>query len=101
MADEALVIKFPSVLTRRSGGDFKKSFFEQIDEAKPPKVVCDCSELEHIDSQGIAHVVEMYRLTKLDGIDVEFTNLSEHILQVFRVTKLDGLFDVAGQTPSF
>ncbi|MBF0494748.1 MAG: STAS domain-containing protein [Candidatus Omnitrophica bacterium] len=71
-----------------------RKFFENIIKEKKKKVVVDFSEVNYVDSSGLATLVEILKKMRVYGGKLKMANLSERVLGLFEITKLDKLFDI-------
>ena len=56
------------------------------------KLVIDLSEVEYVDSSGLATLVEVLKKNKTQGGKLGLSGLSDKVRSLFEITKLDKLF---------
>ena len=54
-----------------------------------PRLCVDLSDLERVDSAGLALLIEWTRLTRVSGHSLEFINIPQQLLTIARVSGLD------------
>ena len=74
--------------------DTQQSLLEDMVEADADKFIIDLSETERIDSQGLRHLYDIYRLFVSTNIQVVLQNPNSHLLRVFRIIQLDKVFEI-------
>ncbi|MBD3295906.1 MAG: anti-sigma factor antagonist [Candidatus Omnitrophica bacterium] len=79
-----------------SSPDVKKSFDEAI-RNKKDKIVINLSEVNYVDSSGLATLVEILKNIRPFGGKMKITNLSSKVKGLFEITKLDKLFDLSDE----
>ncbi|HUJ58025.1 MAG TPA: STAS domain-containing protein [Kofleriaceae bacterium] len=70
---------------------------EEIDRIvahRPPRVVCDLSSLELIDSSGVAALVKLYKAVRNLGGAVEITGAKDQPLAIFKLLRMDKVFNI-------
>ncbi len=70
---------------------------EEIDRivaAKPKKVACDLSELELIDSSGVAALVKLYKAVRGAGGAIAITGARDQPLAIFKLLRMDKVFNL-------
>ncbi|HWO22024.1 MAG TPA: STAS domain-containing protein [Kofleriaceae bacterium] len=72
---------------------------EEIDRiiaAKPPRVVADLSELDLIDSSGVAALVKLYKGIRNGGWGgaIEIQNARDQPLAIFKLLRMDKVFNL-------
>jgi len=61
------------------------------------KVVLNFSDVDYIDSMGMASIVKFLRTINDVGGKVVLSNVSVKIMSIFRITKVDTVFDIFDQ----
>lgn len=79
-----------------SSPDVKKSFDEAVRDKKD-KIVINLSEVNYVDSSGLATLVEILKNIRPYGGKMKITNLSSKVKGLFEITKLDKLFDLTDE----
>lgn len=82
-------------------GDF---YLERIKEVKelwnkqadlnPETVAINCSELEHVDSSGIATFFKIFEESSKRDIKLLFYDLSPAVQQLFKIARLEKFFTI-------
>ena len=54
----------------------------------------DLSEVQYLDSSGVACFVEAYQLSKKMKLDFTLINVSEPVMQVIKLARLDTVFPI-------
>ncbi|HNX91205.1 MAG TPA: STAS domain-containing protein [Candidatus Omnitrophota bacterium] len=71
-----------------------KKFLEPVIRGKKNKVMIDFSEVNYVDSSGLATLVEVLKNMKLYGGKLKLVSLSSKVMGLFEITKLNKLFDI-------
>ena len=58
-------------------------------------IVLDLSEVDHMDSSGVAVLIEGLRWSRAKGIQYELANLSDAVRVVIELAKLDSVFHIS------
>jgi anti-sigma B factor antagonist len=66
----------------------------------PKKVSIDLSAVPHIDSSGIATLIEALRIARRNKIELRLQGLEDRLLRLFEVTGILSLFNGSAQTTS-
>jgi anti-sigma B factor antagonist len=70
---------------------------EEIDNiiaSRPPKVICDLSGLDLIDSSGVAALVKLYKGVRGTGGSVSITGARDQPLAIFKLLRMDKVFNL-------
>jgi anti-sigma B factor antagonist len=70
---------------------------EEIDNiiaSRPPKVICDLSGLDLIDSSGVAALVKLYKGVRGAGGSVSITGARDQPLAIFKLLRMDKVFNL-------
>ena len=70
---------------------------EEIDRivgSKPAKVECDLSELDLIDSSGVAALVKLYKAVRSVGGSVAIVGARDQPLAIFKLLRMDKVFNL-------
>ena len=82
----------------RLSGDIDRAAQAPLDEAYEAsnngKLVLDFTNVEYINSTGIAVIVGVLAKARAGGRDVSALGLSDHYREVFRITRLSDFMDI-------
>ena len=70
---------------------------EEIDRivaSRPPRVVCDLSALDLIDSSGVAALVKLYKAIRSGGGAIEIVGARDQPLAIFKLLRMDKVFNL-------
>jgi anti-sigma B factor antagonist len=70
---------------------------EEIDKivaTHPTKVLCDLSELDLIDSSGVAALVKLYKNVRAGGGTVKISGARDQPLAIFKLLRMDKVFNL-------
>jgi anti-sigma B factor antagonist len=88
-----IVMELPEKLNRFEGRMFLEEMKALLDSDRP-RVVLDCSQVQHIDSAGIEVLLECMEDTmKRDG-DLKLAALSPSCAAILELMRVDRLFEV-------
>lgn len=88
-----IVMELPETLNHAEGERFL-SEFQPLLEVHRPRVVLDCSEVQHIDSAGIETLLYcMQEAMKRDG-DLKLAAVSPASATIMELMRVDRLFEV-------
>ncbi len=97
-----IVMQVPQELNFAEGKDFLQEL-EPLLENDRPRIVLDCSQVEHVDSAGIEMLLQcMERAMKRDG-DVKLASVppaTAAILELMRADRVFEIFDTPEQAVS-
>ncbi len=104
MEDASLEVKIESVggatvLSPQGDVDMSRSpsFREHVrlaQRAKPERVVIDMTDVEYMDSSGLARLVEAMRNGKKLGVDLVLCGLNPKVLAIFEIARLHQFFTI-------
>ena len=60
------------------------------------RIVIDLSNVQYMDSSGVATLVECLQRTRNAGAELHLCHLNERVLSVFQIARLDGVFSIVG-----
>ncbi len=65
-------------------------------ELKPGmnRMIIDLSEVQYMDSSGLATLVEAMRLAKKDSITLHLASMTEKVRAIFEIARLDAFFSI-------
>jgi anti-sigma B factor antagonist len=65
-------------------------------ELKPgiDRMIIDLSEVQYMDSSGLATLVEAMRLAKKDSITLHLASMTEKVRAIFEIARLDAFFSI-------
>ena len=69
-------------------------------EAKCPKLILDFSEVNYIDSSGLATLIEYFQQTQGFGGKLALACLSPRVRNVFEIVRLQEIFSLHPDLPS-
>jgi anti-sigma B factor antagonist len=70
---------------------------DEIDKlvaTQPSKVVVDLSQLDLIDSSGVAALVKIYKKVREGGGAIRFTGARDQPLAIFKLLRMDKVFNL-------
>lgn len=67
---------------------------DKIVAEKPKSIVVDLSELELIDSSGVAAIVALYKRSRTVGGKVKVTGARDQPLAIFKLLRMDKVFQM-------
>lgn len=90
----ALVVAFEGEVDLESSRDARKVLLEAVGAKRP--VLVDLSQVEYIDSSGVASLVEALQNAKKNGQVLALVAVSEAALRVLQLARLDKIFPIHG-----
>jgi anti-sigma B factor antagonist len=92
-ANPVIVMEVPSVLDQVEGKVFSQEL-QPLLETDRPRMVLDCSQLQHLDSAGIEVLLQCIdEAMKRDG-DVKLAAVSPASLTILELMRVDRLFEI-------
>ncbi|WP_144394958.1 STAS domain-containing protein [Pleionea sediminis] len=70
----------------------RKVLLDTVDQGQ--NLVVDMSEVNYIDSSGVASLVEALQASKKRNLNFSLTDVSEPALKVFKLARLEKVFDI-------
>ncbi|MGC9321596.1 MAG: STAS domain-containing protein [Kosmotogaceae bacterium] len=80
-------------ITGETSSNFRK-WQDTVDLKSCSRVILDGTNIEFIDSMGIAALISIYKTIAAEGNDLVLVNLSEEIKKLLNTLRLDRLFIV-------
>ena len=71
-----------------------RTSLQEAHESAEGKLVIDLSNVQYMDSSGVATLVECLQISRRSGITLLLCELHERVLSVFQIARLDGVFDI-------
>lgn len=68
--------------------------FSKHSDSGTPKIAVDFSQVEYIDSSGLATLIELLQKLKKSSGRLCLYNINDTVLSVFELAKLDGIFRI-------
>ena len=68
--------------------------FQQAQETKPIRIVLDFSQVDYINSTGIALVVGLLAKARAAHILLSAVGLSDHYREIFTITRLSDFIEI-------
>jgi len=70
----------------------RKVLLETVEKGQ--HLIVDMSDVEYIDSSGVASLVEALQASKKKNLDFALQQVSEPALKVFRLARLEKVFEI-------
>ncbi len=90
--DRFKVVKLSGEVDLHNSRDVKKLLLGHLEELA--HILVDFTELEYIDSSGMATLVEAFNLSKTKKLDFHIVGAKDAPLQVLKLTRLDSIFSL-------
>jgi anti-sigma B factor antagonist len=90
-----LILDISGEVDLYSSPEIRKKFNE-ITEKKVPLIIVNLSEVNYIDSSGVATLVEAFQKTRSYGGKLRLAAMKQNVKNVFEVARLDKIFDICG-----
>ena len=71
-----------------------KDKFKEIYRDKPPVLVVDMTEVEFMDSSGLATLVGVLKRCRLNGSELRLAGLATGVRNVFDICRLESIFQI-------
>ncbi len=98
-AHDALVIDLKGPFDLFSSPQLRSAIFEAINTGSVARVAINLSEVNHIDSSGIACLVEGLRLARLKKCRLVLFGLQHRTKEVLELSRLDKVFEIRSTEP--
>ncbi len=102
--DHTIVVKTdlaPGVVVVHPSGDIDMSrspelraAIRSVQERKPPKLVVDLSDVEYMDSSGLATLVEAMRTSKANKTAMVICGMHDKVRSIFEIARLNQFFTI-------
>lgn len=86
-------IKIGGTLDALTAPELRPLIAEIVDE-KRKQIVVELSELELIDSSGVAVIVSLYKRVRAAGGDVKVVGVRDQPLSIFKLLRMDRVFSI-------
>lgn len=90
--DRFTVVKLSGEVDLHNSRDVKKLLLNHLEQLA--HILVDFSELDYIDSSGMATLVEAFNLSKSKQLDFHIVGAKDAPLQVLKLTRLDSIFSL-------
>ncbi len=91
--DEAVFVA-PSGDVDLSRSPALRSALRSAQSGKPPRVVVDLSEVDYMDSSGVATLVEAYQIARRNSTRMVLCGLRDRVRSIFEIARLDTVFAI-------
>ncbi len=98
-AQDALVIDLKGPVDLFSSPKMRSAILDAINAESVPRVLINLSEVSHIDSSGIACLVEGLRQARLKKCRLILFGLQHPTRQVLELSRLDKVFEIRSTEP--
>ena len=71
-----------------------KDKFKEIYRDKPPVIVVDMTEVEFMDSSGLATLVGVLKWCRLNGSELRLAGLTKAVRNIFDICRLESIFQI-------
>ncbi|MCP4256266.1 MAG: STAS domain-containing protein [Planctomycetes bacterium] len=71
-----------------------KDKFKEIYRDKPPVLIVDMTEVEFMDSSGLATLVGVLKWCRLNGSELRLAGLATGVRNVFDICRLESIFQI-------
>ena len=92
--DEVAVVVLSGFLQAESVPVFRDKFTEETIDSE--KILLDCTDLEYLDSSGLATLVHIVKGLNARGAKMVIFGLPSAVYRVIQFTKLDRVLQIAG-----
>jgi len=89
----AIVLELGGEIDMKSSVKVKDKF-KEIYRDKPPVLVVDMTEVEFMDSSGLATLVGVLKWCRLNGSELRLAGLSTGVRNVFDICRLESIFQI-------
>jgi len=72
----------------------EQALLEKILETEAKKLVIDLSEVDRMDSQGLRHLHDIYRLFESTDIQLTLKNPNSHLYRLLQIMQFDTIYNV-------
>jgi len=102
--DQPIVVKTdvaPGVVVVQPSGDVDMSrspelrtAIRAVQERRPPRVIIDLTEVEYMDSSGLATLVEAMRTAKQNNTAMILCGMHDKVRSIFEIARLNQFFKI-------
>ena len=71
-----------------------KDKFKEIFRDKPPVLVVDMTDVEFMDSSGLATLVGALKWCRLNGSELKLAGLAQSVRSIFEICRLETIFQI-------
>ena len=91
--DQAVVMELVGEVDMDRSVDLRERLLSVLTD-KPEKLVINMTEVDFMDSSGLATLVEALQMSRRDGVTLKLAGLKKRVLSVFAISRLDSIFDI-------
>lgn len=93
--DQALVLELAGEIDMQCSTELRDKFRELF-RYKPQVLVVNMTEVEFMDSSGLATLVEALKWCRRNGSQLKLVGLVQRVRNVFEISRLDSVFQIYG-----
>lgn len=72
----------------------------EVNRARPRRLVVDLSQVDYMDSSGVATFVEALQLARASGAKLVFCSMQDRVRSIFEIARLDMVFTICDDLPA-
>ena len=92
--DGDTVVVAPSGEVDLSRSPKLRNVLRDAQSSRPKRVVIDLSDVEYMDSSGVATLVEAFQVARRNGSKMVLCGLMDRVKSIFEIAKLDSVFTI-------
>lgn len=90
-SDTTTTLRVEGALDAMTAPEFRPCI-DQLVQEKRLDIVVDITDLEFVDSSGVAAIVSLYKRTRANGGSMRVTGLNGQPQTIFKILRLDRVF---------
>ena len=90
---QAVVLELAGEIDMRCSVDLRGKFMELL-QKKPPVLIVDMSQVEFMDSSGLATLVEALQWSRRNNGELKLVGLKQRVRSIFEISRLESIFQI-------
>ena len=91
--DQAVVLELAGEIDMRCSIELRSKFMELFQD-KPRVLIVNMTEVEFMDSSGLATLVEALKWCRRNGGQLKLVGLVQRVLNIFEISRLESIFQI-------
>jgi anti-sigma B factor antagonist len=91
----AVVLELGGEIDMKCSAKVKKKF-QELYRDKPPVLVVDMTQVQFMDSSGLATLVGVLKWCRLNDCELRLAGLSRGVRNIFEISRLESIFQIYG-----
>ena len=91
--DRAIILSLAGEIDMKCSSGLRGKFMELF-RSKPLVFIVDMTEVEFMDSSGLAILVEALKWCRQNGGELKLAGMAQSVRNIFEISRLDSIFNI-------